>query len=82
MCCIALWWKYLALLGPSWFRISQLTYMEAIGLQKPHAMTEVGELGTWIDIFLSRLWAMATSLQDQNTWNTFPGSEYLTIFGQ
>jgi hypothetical protein len=45
--------------------------MVAIGLQKPYAKTEVGESCTCIDVYVSRFPVEVTSLQDQNSLNTF-----------
>ncbi len=48
----------------------------AIGLQEPYAKTDVGESCTCVGVFYSRLQVLVASSQDQNTWNTIPGSEY------
>jgi hypothetical protein len=42
----------------------------------PFAKTKVGESCTLFDVFYSRLQALVTSLRDQNTSDTLPGSEY------
>jgi hypothetical protein len=65
------------LLDPSWrnwFRISQLTSMVAIGLQKANAKTEVGKSCTCVIFIDSRWWwygyFFTFSLRDRDTWNT------------
>jgi hypothetical protein len=56
--------------------------MVATGLWKFYAKMEVGKSFTELMFIDSRLQVLITSLQDQNTLNTYPGFDYQTMIEQ